>query len=282
LPTLGPVECANLTRERIRDWLAGIAATPIKGSTEPDPAIRAKRRRATANRVLTTLKSVLNLCHADRKIVSDIEWRKLKPLKDATSIRDRWLSLFEAQRLERSCHGDFKSLVKAALLTGARYGQLTDTVVKDFDAAAGTLRLETAKGSSGEVKVYYCFLNSEAIEFFSSMVAGRNNRDALIFTNAGEPWIEGEQIRLMNAACESAALVPRITFHGLRHTYASLSLQSNPPMSLLILSRNFGHSTTKQVEKTYGHLAAQHVRDAVAASAPSFGFAGESNVVAMR
>ena len=51
LPTLGAVECADLTREQIRDWLAALAAKPLAGSKEPDPEVRAKRRRATANRL---------------------------------------------------------------------------------------------------------------------------------------------------------------------------------------------------------------------------------------
>ena len=148
------MECADLTREQIRDWLAALAAKPLAGSKETDPDVRAKRRRATANRNLTVLKAVLNECHADRKIAADTEWRKLKPLKNATTVRDRWLTTDEAKRLERVCSGDFKTLVKAALLTGARYGQLCDVQVKDFDAASATLRLESAKGSSGETKEY--------------------------------------------------------------------------------------------------------------------------------
>lgn len=281
LPTLGTIECADLTREQIRDWLANIAATPLAGSKEPDPEVRAKRRRATANRILTVLKSVLNVCHAERKIASDSEWRKLKPLKNAKTVRDRWLSLFDSQRLERACVGDFRTLVKAALLTGARYGQLCEVQVKDFDAASATLRLESAKGSSGETKEYRVFLNAEAVAFFTTICAGRNNANALIFTNEGEAWKDGEQIRLVNAACDSAGIVPRITFHGLRHTYASLSLQAVKPMTLLELAMNLGHANTKQVEETYGHLAAAHRREA-ASAAPSFGFTADSNVVALR
>jgi integrase len=281
LPTLGAVECADLTRERIRDWLADLAAKPLAGSKEPDPEVRAKRRRATANRNLTVLKAALNLCHRERKIASDTEWRKLKPLKNANTVRDRWLSKAEAQRLERACVGDFKTLAKAALLTGARYGQLCDVKVKDFDAASATLRLESAKGSSGETKEYRVFLNAEAVAFFTALCAGRNNASALILTNEGEAWKDGEQIRLMNTACDSAGIVPRIVFHGLRHTYASLSLQASKPMTLLELALNLGHADTKMVERTYGHLAAAHRREA-ASAAPSFGFEADSNVVGLR
>ena len=84
----------------------------------------------------------------------------------------------------------------------------------------------------------------------------------------------------MNDACDSAGIVPRIVFHGLRHTYASLSLTGAKPMTLLELSLNLGHADTKMVERTYGHLAAAHRREA-ASAAPSFGFTTDSNVIAL-
>jgi len=278
MPILGALECAKLTRDRLREWHHGIALTPLKASKEKDPAVAAKRRRSTANRVLTTLKAILNLCYKENKIDSDKAWRALEPFGDADSVRDRWLARDETQRLVNACGGDFRTLVKGALLTGARYGQLASAKVFHFNAEGGTLRLETRKGRNGKVKTYYAFLNAEAVKFFSGLCAGRG-RDDFIFRNAGDPWSEGDQIRLINEACKNACLVPRITFHGLRHTYASLSLMAKPPLSLLILSRNFGHSDTKQVEKTYGHLAATHVREAIDASAPSFGFVPDTTVV---
>ena len=86
---------------------------------------------------------------------------------------------------------------------------------------------------------------------------------------------------MINAACDAAGIVPRIVFHGLRHTYASLSLQAAKPMTLLELSLNLGHADTKQVERTYGHLAAAHRREAASAT-PSFGFVADSNIIALR
>ncbi len=285
---IGATEVNDLTREQIREWLAGIAAKVVKSKTESNPAKLAKRRRATANRTLTTLKSALNLCYFEEykidgqiAIKSDKAWKRLTPLKDATTVRDRWLELPDAQRLERACEGDFRALVRAALLSGARYGQLASLKVEQFEHNAGTLKLETRKGRSGEVHEYRVYLNAEAVKFFRDHCAGRDS-DELIFTNDGEPWDDCDQIELMNAACAAAAIKPRITFHGLRHTYASLSLQASPPMSLLILSRNLGHKTTHRVEVTYGHLAADHLRQAVNASAPSFGFTADSNVRALR
>jgi hypothetical protein len=56
----------------------------------------------------------------------------------------------------------------------------------------------------------------------------------------------------MQEACAAANLEP-IGFHQLRHTYASLYLMNGG--SLVALAKQLGHTTTRMVEKHYGHLA---------------------------
>jgi hypothetical protein len=47
-----------------------------------------------------------------------------------------------------------------------------------------------------------------------------------------------------------------------------------PPM---VVARNLGHTTTRMVERHYGHLAPSYVADTIRATAPRFGEV-ESNV----
>ena len=82
----------------------------------------------------------------------------------------------------------------------------------------------------------------------------------------------------MMLACQGARL-EKITFHGLRHTWASLAVMAGMP--LMIVARNLGHKDTKMVESHYGHLAPSYVVDQVRQFAPDFGKA-ESNVKALR
>ena len=70
LPSLGDIELSKLTTARIREWHEGLAAAPARlrsgrgkpTSYRPAPsdADGKRRRRATANRVLTVLKAALN------------------------------------------------------------------------------------------------------------------------------------------------------------------------------------------------------------------------------
>ena len=52
-----------------------------------------------------------------------------------------------------------------------------------------------------------------------------------------------------------------VTYHTLRHTFASHLVMDG--VDLKTVSRLMGHTTTKQVEKTYGHLSPEHRRAAV-------------------
>jgi integrase len=74
----------------------------------------------------------------------------------------------------------------------------------------------------------------------------------------------------MADACERAKIKPPISFHGLRHTYASHAVMNGAP--LLVVAKNLGHSDTRMVERHYGHLAPSYVADAIRKAAPRFGF----------
>ena len=74
LPTLGDLVVSELTAERLRRWLFDLAAGPaqkrpkdgkVQFRAEPKTEDDVRRRRATANRVLTMLKAILNHAYDD-------------------------------------------------------------------------------------------------------------------------------------------------------------------------------------------------------------------------
>jgi integrase len=60
-----------------------------------------------------------------------------------------------------------------------------------------------------------------------------------------------------------------ITFHGLRHTYASRLAMKGVPLA--VIAAQLGHSDIRMVEKHYGHLAPNYVADRVRAAFGSLG-----------
>jgi integrase len=85
----------------------------------------------------------------------------------------------------------------------------------------------------------------------------------------GEQWGRAHQVRLMAAANERAKIDPPVVFHGLRHTWASLAVMNGVP--LMVVAKNLGHSDTRMVERSYGHLSQSYIFDAIRAGAPRFG-----------
>jgi integrase len=59
----------------------------------------------------------------------------------------------------------------------------------------------------------------------------------------------------------SPIIVPPITFHGLRHSAASLLLENDAP--LLEVSRILGHHSPDFTAKTYAHVSNRRLRQVV-------------------
>jgi integrase len=63
------------------------------------------------------------------------------PFRDVEVARVRYLTVAEATRLINASDQEFRPLVRAALETGARYGELTRLEVSDFNVDAGTVTI---------------------------------------------------------------------------------------------------------------------------------------------
>jgi len=81
-------------------------------------------------------------------------------------------------------------------------------------------------------------------------------------------WGKGHGQRPLTRA-RTAARLDHITFHELRHTYASHAIMAGAP--LMVVAENLGHRDTRMVEKHYGHLAQSFVRDTIRKTAPVLG-----------
>jgi integrase len=282
-PVLGAVEVAKLTRRRIETWLAEMAESPkrIRAKVGQGAAFAAapstndekRARRDSANRVLTILKAALNFA-LDRRLIDDgnMAWRAVKAFRGVTSQRKRYLQPNEAIRLINVCEGDFKDLVRGALATGARYGELVRLKCCDYDRAARTLFIAESKNG----KQRHIVLDDVALTLFDGLIAKRKGPDSLIFENGKRRrsrggslgWLTSDQSRLIKRACEVAGLEP-ISFHELRHTYASFLVNTGCP--LVYVAEQLGHSDTRMVEKHYGHLAPNAKADAIRRAMPNLG-----------
>jgi integrase len=288
VPSLGATRCDRLTSKAITEWLDKVAAAPPRIRTakgkpqkfreadgDEDPEEVQRRRRATANRLLTTLKAALNKAWRDKKVPSDDAWRAVRPFPGADAARIRYLTVAEAKRLINAAPADFRRLIQAALYTGARFSELAALEIADFNPDTGTVHIRRSKSG----KARHVVLTTEGVDLFKSVCLGRTGRDRLLVKDDGARWGNNHQSRPMVDACAAAKIDPPIGIHGLRHTYASLTIMNGAP--LLVVAKNLGHSDTRMVEKHYGHMSPSYVADAIRAAAPGFGFVADEKVVGL-
>ena len=278
LPALGHIELAKLSSEQLQRWrneLARKSARVRTRSGEPqryrarsDDTDGSRARRASANRIRAMLFRALNLAYEHGHVASDQAWRRVKPFKGVTKARLRYLTMAEAKRLINAPSLEFRPLLQAALLTGARYGSLGQLTASDLNPDAGTLRLRTRKGDGSE-RVFHVHLTDEAREFFQAACAGRRGNDLIFTRTDGRSWGKSQQQALMREASERAGISPAVNFHATRHTFASHAVMNGAP--LLVVAQALGHTDTRQIEKHYGHLAPSYTADVIRKAAPRYG-----------
>ncbi len=285
VPKLGAIQCAKLTTKQITDWRNALAKEQPRVRTgkkaaqrfrvaaeDDDPEDLKRRRQASTNRVLTILKAALNRAWREKKIPSDTAWRAVMPYREADAARVRYLTAAEAKRLINAADADFRRLVHAALMTGARFGELAALEVGDFNPDSGTVHIRKSKSG----KARHVVLTEEGAKFFKQTCAGRGNRERILVRANGERWGNNHQCRPMAAACTAGQIDPPASFHCLRHTYASHTIMNGAP--LMVVAKNLGHADTRMVEKHYGHMSPSYVADAIRAAAPKFGFQADDKL----
>jgi integrase len=280
LPSLGDIEVEALTTKQLETWLAGLAKSPPRLRSKAggkqryrevaDDDESRRKRRSSANRTLTILKGALNRAWRTGGISSDLAWRRVEPFENVDAARVRYLTIAEAKRLINAAEPTFRALVQGGLETGARYGELCALEVRDFNPDSGTIAIRKSKSG----KPRHIVLTDDGAAFFARHTAGRDGSERMFLKPNGEPWAPSHQNRPMADACTNGRITPPISFHGLRHTWASLSVMAGVP--LMVVSRNLGHADTRMVEKHYGHLAPSYVADAIRAGAPRFGGAADN------
>jgi integrase len=273
------LKAADIRRWRDRIAKSGRSVRASKGTTRQlvadpdiDPREVKRRRHATANRQLTQLKAALNFAWNEGRASNDTEWRRVKPFKDADQPRTRYLTADEVSRLINACTPTFRPLVRAAVLTGCRWGELREMRVHQFDPAAGTVVVQHAKGGRDRQVP----LSEEGTTFFAQRTSGRP-RNAMMFERSdGMAWGPQDQKRPMIDASRAAGIVPPVGFHTLRHTYGSLLAMAGVPLP--VIAAAMGHSDTRMTERHYAHLAPSYVSETIRRYLPRFSDNAEENI----
>ena len=163
--------------------------------------------------------------------------------------RLRWLTQEEITRLleatGKSRNKELRAAVIVALNTGLRLGELIGLTWERADLSRGVIRLELTKsGRRREVPMNAA--SYRALVGLGPKGSGRVFKTRYIKT-------------AYNNAVEAAQL-DDVTFHTLRHTFASWAIMRG--VTLKELQEVLGHSSLAMTMR-YAHLAPEHLRTAV-------------------
>ncbi len=283
-PTLGRVKIVNLSADAIREWRDNLAVFTHAEENSLKKKLTAfkaefselqRRRKATSNRVLSILKAALNYAEREGKYKGKTPWRRVKPFKNVEFTDHRYLQEDEVIRLINACESDFRDLVRGAIQTGCRYGELAGMLVKHYNRDSKTIALGRTKGG----KPRHAYLTDAGVELFDELIAGKGGSEHIFLRADGEPWNKSQQSRRIKEACGNAKITPPISFKGLRTTYGSTLARAGTPLQ--VIAAAMGHASTRITEQHYAHLMPDYVSDTIRQNLPSFG-QGRSKVKRLR
>ena len=213
--------------------------------------------------VLSVIRQIWNLAKRDGLIDRDSPTKQVKKPK-FDNKRTAFFTHEQADTLLEKIKENSEQLHNMSLLslhTGMRVGEIFKFRWSDLNVDEGLIHIIDAKGGS---RVAY--MTDEVIAMFQAIKPDNNHADELIFKN-----INGEMIkqisnsfdRVINDLGFNEGITDRrqkLTFHSLRHTFASWLVMQGEP--LYTVQKLMGHKTIALTER-YAHLAPDSLRAAV-------------------
>lgn len=264
--SIGQVPAARLNAAALRKWHAGIVASPptkrgrVTQYDGADPTQRASRQ-ASANRILTICKAALENARVSGLTPESAPdfWRRVKPFKidEGAEQAPRMLEPGEITRLLNAAAPDMRELLKAGLMTGARYGELVSMRVADYSGESGTVRI--AQNKTG--KVLRQPLTDEGRAYFDRMTAGRDPRELILQRSDGRPWGKSDARRPVMLAAKTAGLAD-VSFKATRATYGKLLLLAT--LNIELVAKALGHSDSRITRKHYAQFLPSELASGIA------------------
>lgn len=233
---------------------AHMARQKQQGKANPRPYAADSHRRN-----LEHLKASLNFAMQENIItVAPHVWMPKKG-----KARDRYLTRPEAARLIRAARNGYGEsreylpmFILIALYTGARKGAIFDLRWSDVDFKSGLINFKRGEVSKNKGRAIVP-MPAQLLCVLRRYKA-RRGTDIGFVVQRNQKRI-GDIQKSFNGAKEAAGLSD-ICIHTLRHTCASWMIQRGVPSHFV--AKWLGHTTSIMVERTYGHLAPDHLETA--------------------
>jgi integrase len=251
---------------QLHPYVGGLTLNQITGDVVWSIAqgeLKRGNKPATVNRYLALVRNLLHVARDEWQWIENFP--KIRMLSGEVE-RDKWLTREEADRLIQACPAHLAALVRIALATGMRAGEITGLEWNRVDLSRQTAWLnQTKNGTPRGVP-----LNLDAVAVLQEQVGQHPD---FCFTYRGKPigW------DVTNTAWHNAlkkAGFEDFRFHDLRHTWASRHRQAGTSVDEL---KDLGGWKTRSMVDRYAKFATENLL--VAASRIENGKGG--NVVSL-
>lgn len=196
---------------------------------------------ATINRHMEAIQRVLNCAVVWRWISTVPHIRHLKE----SSGRLRWLTRAEADILLGELPTNLKQMARFTLATGLRENNVLELTWQQIDLERRTMWIHADQAKNARAMAVP--LNDQAMTVLEEQA---DIHDTIVFPYAGK------QVKKASSAAWYRALkragLEDITWHGLRHTWASWHVQSGTPLEVL---QKLGGWSSLQIVMRYAHLS---------------------------
>lgn len=238
VPTFGHLRLDEITTKLIADEMA---------------KYKEGRKARSVNNMFAILRQQLNIAVKWELITKAPKFIWLKVPEDAFDFLD----YDEADRLVEHAPEDFRCMILTALRTGMRVGEIMALSWDDVDFIKDVIHVKhsTARGKmycTKNNKSRYIPMSSTLREALWSHRLVSKLKGDLVFSNTrGELMQHGSNFKPLKRACRAAGL-RQISWHTLRHTFASHMVMLGVP--LRIVQDLLGHSTINMTLR-YSHLS---------------------------
>ena len=259
VPLIGKVKANSLTPLGVSEWIAG-----MRSGKSPRTALTITRAVGTLRLVLA---EAARLELVKRNVIADVPPRKPKVVEGKVAT----LSKSDIKLLLKECAGPFGLIVKLALYTGMRSGEIRALVWANIDVEQGKIKILQSADRFGEMKSPKTKagnrevpvppkLMAELLRYkishrfrpqsdfvFEGKIAGRTSKIKPV--SHGHIHTKWRQLQRKVFGKDQGG---RFHFHALRHAAASLFIEQGlTPQQVKFV---MGHTSVRMTFDRYGYL----------------------------
>ncbi|WP_251869928.1 tyrosine-type recombinase/integrase [Enterococcus italicus] len=251
------VSLSDLTRNSYQGYLNEFAKT---------------HAQATTKRFHTHLRASLLSALDNKVILNDVTRNPvIKGANASKQKSDKYLNYKDFKRLIKACISRLEPryasyyLIIAGGATGARFAELLGLTWNDIDFETNTIDInktwklhEGFAPTKNESSVRVIDIDDRTAEILKKYqkeqaLLNISNDHNLVFFNARDGAITSNAVnKTLKNIQRELSIEPQITFHGLRHTHASILLYKG--IDIISVSERLGHKDVSITQQVYSHV----------------------------